>query len=172
VQRVSAIVFAIASVSLGLLALALIGLGAHDMYKALTTPDGKMKNAVLSAVGYVIIAIAVFDVAKFLMEEEVFNGRERRIASEARRSLTKFISTIAIAIFLEALVIVFRVSADQVEQIVYPTMLLVAGTLLILGLGVFQRLSATVETQVEEQDLEDERHLPPHGAPDLPPRRS
>ncbi len=171
-QRVSAIVFAIASVSLGLLALALIGLGAHDMYKALTTPDGKMKNAVLSAVGYVIIAIAVFDVAKFLMEEEVFNGRERRIASEARRSLTKFISTIAIAIFLEALVIVFRVSADQVEQIVYPTMLLVAGTLLILGLGVFQRLSATVETQVEEQDLEDERHLPPHGAPDLPPRRS
>ncbi len=171
-QRVSAIVFAIASVSLGLLALALIGLGAHDMYKALTTPDGKMKNAVLSAVGYVIIAIAVFDVAKFLMEEEVFNGRERRIASEARRSLTKFISTIAIAIFLEALVIVFRVSADQVEQIVYPTMLLVAGTLLILGLGVFQRLSATVETQVEEQDLEDERHLPPDGTPDLPPRRA
>lgn len=169
-QRVSSFVFAIASISLGLLSLALIGLGAHDMYKAFTMPDGKMKDAVLSAVGYVIIAIAVFDVAKFLMEEEVFNGRERRIASEARRSLTKFISTIAIAIFLEALVIVFRVSADRVEQIVYPTMLLVAGTLLILGLGVFQRLSASVENQVEEQDRVDEQELPPEG-PNLPPRR-
>ncbi|WP_210247689.1 GNAT family acetyltransferase [Salinarimonas soli] len=164
-QRVSSLVFAVASISLALLSLALIGLGAHDMIKAFTLPDGKMKDAVLSAVGYVIIAIAVFDVAKFLIEEEVFNGRERRIASEARRSLTKFISTIAIAIFLEALVIVFRVSAEHVEQIVYPTMLLVAGTFLILGLGIFQRLSASVEHEVGEQDREDENGLPPQGVP-------
>jgi putative Mn2+ efflux pump MntP len=171
VQRVSSFVFAIASISLALLALALIALGGFEMYEAFTKPDGKMKGAVLSAVGYVIIAIAVFDVAKFLMEEEVFNGRERRIASEARRSLTKFVSTIAIAIFLEALVVVFRVSADQVEQLVYPTLLFVAGTLLILGLGVFQRLSASVENEVEEQDRVDEQALPPEG-PNLPHRRS
>ncbi len=169
-QRISAIVFGIASVSLALLALALIALGGWEMYKAFTEPDGKMKGAVLSAVGYVIIAIAVFDVAKFLMEEEVFNGRERRIASEARRSLTKFVSTIAIAIFLEALVVVFRVSADQVELLVYPTILFVAGTLLILGLGLFQRLSASVENEVEEQDRVDEQELPPEG-PNLSPRR-
>ncbi|MBD2750342.1 hypothetical protein IC232_27155 [Microvirga sp. BT688] len=99
-----------------------------------------------------IISIAVFDVAKFLIEEEVLNGRERRIASEARRSLTKFISTIAIAIFLEALVTVFRVSAAEVTQLLYPTLLLVAATLLIVGLGLYQRLSATVERQVDAND--------------------
>ena len=83
--------------------------------------------------------------------------RERRIASEARRSLTKFISTIAIAVFLEALVTVFRVSARDVTQLLYPTLLLVAATLLIIGLGLYQRLSATVERQVDANDRSAER---------------
>jgi len=107
------------------------------------------KTALLGAVGYVIIAIAVFDVAKFLIEEEVVQSREKQTASEARLSLTKFISTIAIAVFLEALVTVFRVSTDNVAEMLYPTFLLVAGTLLVLGLGAFQRLSAAVEERVE-----------------------
>ena len=103
------------------------------------------------------IAIAVFDVAKFIIEEEVLNGRERRIASEARRSLTKFISTIAIAVFLEALVIVFRVSASRIPELLYPTLLLVAATLLVLGLGLYQRLSVTVEREVETHDRSEEQ---------------
>ena len=75
-------------------------------------------------------------------------GLGRGIA-EARRSLTKFISTIAIAVFLEALVTVFRVSTENTAEMLYPTLLLVAGTFLVLGLGLFQRLSAMVEQQVE-----------------------
>jgi hypothetical protein len=87
----------------------------------------------------------------------VLNGRERRIASEARRSLTKVIPTIAIAIFLEALVTVFRVSSTRVTELLYPTLLLVAATLLIIGLGAYQRLSAMVERQVDAGDRTDER---------------
>src|SRR5919201_2133889 len=51
----------------------------------------------LTGIGYVVVAIAVFDVAKYLIEEEVVRGREMRVASETRKSLTRFISTIAIA---------------------------------------------------------------------------
>jgi len=57
-----------------------------------------------------VIAIAVFDFAKYFIEEEVIRGREMRLMSEARRSLTKFISTISIAVFIEGLVLVFQVS--------------------------------------------------------------
>jgi hypothetical protein len=103
----------------------------------------------LSGIGYVVVAIAVYDVAKYLIEEEVVRGRELRVASEARRSLTRFISTIAIAVFLEALVTVFRVTQDDVKELLYPTALLIAAILLVLGLGVYQRLSVTVERQVE-----------------------
>lgn len=103
----------------------------------------------LSGIGYVVVAIAVYDVAKYLIEEEVVRGRELRVASEARRSLTRFISTIAIAVFLEALVTIFRVTQDDVKELLYPTSLLIAAILLVLGLGVYQRLSVTVEKQVE-----------------------
>jgi len=105
----------------------------------------------LSGIGYIVVAIAVFDVAKYLIEEEVVRGRELRVVSEARRSLTRFISTIAIAVFLEALVTVFRVTQDDVTQLLYPTCLLVAAILLVLGLGVYQRLSVAVERQVDDK---------------------
>ena len=105
----------------------------------------------LSGIGYVVVSIAVFDVAKYLIEEEVVRGRELRVASEARRSLTRFISTIAIAVFLEALVIIFRVAQENVTNLFYPTFLLIAAILLVLGLGVYQRLSVTVERQVEDK---------------------
>ena len=105
----------------------------------------------LSGIGYIVVSIAVFDVAKYLIEEEVVRGRELRVASEARRSLTRFISTIAIAVFLEALVTIFRVTQEDVEKLLYPTALLVAAILLVLGLGVYQRLSVAVEQRVGEE---------------------
>jgi hypothetical protein len=105
----------------------------------------------LGGIGYVVVSIAVFDVAKYLFEEEVIRGRELRVASEARRSLTRFISTIAIAVFLEALVTVFRVTQEGVDELLYPTALLIAGILLVLGLGVYQRLSVTVESRDQEK---------------------
>lgn len=162
-QILSRLIFGFASLVLILLAASLILLGCWRLIASVTMLGEAVEDTLLSAIGYVIIAIAVFDVAKFLIEEEVLNGRERRIASEARRSLTKFISTIAIAIFLEALLTVFRVSEARVTELIYPTLLLVAGTFLVLGLGLFQRLSATVEGQVEARDRTEEREHQHYG---------
>lgn len=142
-------VFGFAALVLMLLALGLILQGCYYAAVAVWQPGVQGKTALLAGIGYVIIAIAVFDVAKFLVEEEVVQSRDKQTASETRLSLTKFISTIAIAVFLEALVMVFQVSTERIADILYPTFLLVAGTLLVLGLGVFQRLSADVEQRVE-----------------------
>ena len=69
-----------------------------------------------------IIAVAVFEVAKYILEEEVIEPTEMRHAGEARRSMTKFISTIAIAVFLEALVTIFQASkAPDLSNMLYPT---------------------------------------------------
>ena len=144
--------FGFAGFALIVLASGLILYGGYQLVEALLHARADISDALLGAVGYVVIAIAVFDVAKYLIEEEVIRERERRIASEARRSLTKFLSTIAIAVFLEALVVVFRVNKEQIPYMIYPTLLLVAGTLLVVGLGAYQRLSATVERQVEARD--------------------
>ena len=95
--------------------------------------------------------MAVFDVAKYFVEEEVIRGREMRNATEARRSLTKFISTISIAVFIEGLVLVFRVSRQNVTDLLYPTGLLLTAIVIVVGLGLYQRLSAEVEQKVENK---------------------
>ncbi len=106
-------------------------------------------GTVLAAIGYVVIAMAVFDLAKYFIEEEVIRGRELREAAEARRSLTKFVSTIAIAVFIEGLVITFQASKDDLPTMLYPTALLLTAILIVVGLGVFQRLSAEVESKLD-----------------------
>ena len=93
--------------------------------------------------------MAVFDVAKYFIEEEVIRGREMRIASEARRSLTKFISTISIAVFIEGLVTVVRVSKQDVDKMLYPNLLLLTAIVIVVGLGLYQRLSAAIERKDE-----------------------
>ena len=149
-------VFGLASLVLMLIAIALSIYSAYLIVAALGQGLEQAGAGLLEAIGYVVIAVAVFDVAKYFVEEEVIRGREMRIPSEARRSLTKFISTIVIAVFIEALVMVFREGGKDVSRILYPAAILLIGILIVLGLGVYQRLSAIVEQEVDDK-AEDKR---------------
>lgn len=152
---VSRVVFTVIAMILMVLAIVLAGDAVIECALAFGRGDD-VGAAALAGIGYAVVAVATFEIAKYLFEEEVLRGSEKRVAAEARRSLTRFISTIAIAIFLEALVIVFRVGKDQVPQLIYPTLLLVAGIVVVIGLGVYQRLSADVEEAVEARDAAEE----------------
>lgn len=146
--------FALAAIFLMLLAVALIGVSIHQIIGSYFDKVETFSKALLDAVGYAIIAIAVFDVGKYLLEEEAIRAREMRRAAEARRSMTKFISTITIAVFLEALVAVFEAGKQDVKLMLYPTLLLLSGVAIIVGLGTYQRLSATVERDLPEEAAE------------------
>ena len=159
-EFVSRGVFGIASAVLMLIALALSFYSASLIVSALQAEWGEAGPALLGAIGYVVIAVAVFDVAKYFVEEEVIRGREMRLASEARRSLTKFMSTIVIAVFIEALVMVFREGSRDITMVLYPSVILFMAILTVLGLGLYQRLSADVESQVDEKDKVHEKAAP------------
>jgi len=154
IEFVARAIFGLISLVLVLLSVGLIVYSAFQLGAIMLDPEGSIGVGLLDAVGYTVIAIAVFDVGKYLLEEEAIRAREMRQASEARRSLTKFISTIAIAVFLEALVAVFEAGKDDVRLMLYPTLLLLAGVAIIVGLGVYQRLSASVENEVADDDDE------------------
>jgi len=143
--------FAFASASLVLMALS-FALVIYGVVEVASVGISSWKDAggtILAAIGYVVIAMEVFDLAKYFIEEEVIRGRELREAAEARRSLTKFVSTIAIAVFIEGLVITFQASKDDLPTMLYPTALLLTAILIVVGLGVFQRLSAEVERKLD-----------------------
>jgi hypothetical protein len=148
-EGLSRFAFATASLVLMALSFALVIYGVVEVASVGIASWKDAGGTVLAAIGYVVIAMAVFDLAKYFIEEEVIRGRELREAAEARRSLTKFVSTIAIAVFIEGLVITFQASKDDLSSMLYPTALLLTAILIVVGLGVFQRLSAEVERKLD-----------------------
>jgi hypothetical protein len=151
-DRTSRIWFGAVGAILIALASALVLAGIYQVIISIMRWDASLNQRLLSAVGYVVIAVAVFDVAKYLIEEEVVRERELRQVGEVRRSLTRFTSTILIAVFLEAIVLIFKVSDEDLALSIYPTLLLLAGVAMLVGLGAFQRFAAAAERATGEHD--------------------
>ena len=151
-ELLSRFAFASASAVLMAMSLGLVIYGGVNVVSGLTRSWTDGSAALLASIGYVVISVAVFDVAKYFVEEEVIRNREMRSVAEARRSLTKFISTISIAVFIEGLVLVFKVSRENVRDLPYPTALLLVAIIIVIGLGGYQRLSADTEAKVEGRD--------------------
>jgi hypothetical protein len=144
------LMYAASSASLFVISVAMIASGIGDVYDALQTGVNPVQR-MLDATGLIVVAIAVFDVAKYLIEEELLRRRELRSPTEARQTLTKFLVIITIAVSLEALVFIFGAGKAHMEQLLYPTLLLVAAVLLVVGLGAFQRLSVSAERAGRER---------------------
>lgn len=143
-------VYLLVSASLLAISLAMIGHAVWEVAHAFIY-SGSVVGTMLDGIGQIVISVAVFDVAKYLMEEEVLRERELRSPREARQTLTKFLVIIAIAVTLEALVFIFGAGTKDVNGLLYPTILLAVSVLLIVGLGLYQRLSMYTESQPDGQ---------------------
>jgi len=137
---ISATLYTIASISFIGISLAMVIYSLLDVFHAMQSNQGVI-NQLLHSVGLIVVAMAVFDVAKYLLEEEVLRKRELRSMSEARHTLTKFMTIITIAVSLEALVFIFNAGTQQMENLIYPSLLLISAVAVIVGMGVYQRLS-------------------------------
>lgn len=99
-------------------------------------------NPTLESIGLVTIAIAVYEVGKFLIEEELIHERQRRSMVEARRSLTKFFTIVIITLSIESIVLVFETKLERITDLIYPTGLMAVAVAAMIGLGLFMWLSA------------------------------
>lgn len=112
-------------------------------------------SLMLQSVGAIIISAAIIDVAKYMMEEEVFKNKELRDPVEARRTITKIMVIIAIAVSIEGLVYIFNAGMKDLTLLLYPALLIVVSAILIVALGVYQKLSATIEDTEKEKTVKE-----------------
>lgn len=138
---------AFAAAVLLLLASILIFEACWEILRALIAlgSEGAPSGRILDSVGLIVIAFAVMEVSKFIVEEQVVRRRELRSAREARHSLTKFLTIIVIALSLEAIVMVFKANRGDAANAIYPALLLAVVALTLVGLGAYQWFSNIVE---------------------------
>jgi len=159
--QLSKLLYVLATFVLTVLALVLVGAAAWQVVESAVTREAFVLP-ILDAIGLVVIGIAVIDVAKFLLEEEVLRDRELRSAGEARQSLTKFVTIIVIVVCLEGLVMIFETKEQGPEYLIYPAAVVATGIFALIGLGLFQWFSRhaeeaqrSVDTTVEEQQIDE-----------------
>lgn len=140
-DRAAAVYFVGATAFLMLLAIILLVLAVLEVGVALLHAD---VVGMLESAGLVIVGFAIVETSKFMAEEELVRRKELRSAVESRRSLTKFVTIIVIAISLEALVMVFEAGRTDVAVAIYPALLFASAMFALLMLGTYQWLSSRI----------------------------
>lgn len=133
-------VYGLISISLGIISLTMMGVALWDIWLSIHG-ENVLVSALLNAIGLIVIGMAVFDVSKFLLEEEVFSSSATKSPAKQRGTLLKFLVIIAIAVNLEALVFIFDAGTKDIATLIYPTFLLIAAVFVVVGLGIYQKLT-------------------------------
>lgn len=150
-EFISNTIYSIAAIALVIMSFSIIGFSLYSTYSAIFIDNNYADFifTILQSVSSVIISIAIIDVAKYMVEEEILRDKELRKPIEARETITKIMVIISIAVSMEGLVYIFKAGTKDVSLLIYPAFLILCSVLVIVGLGIYQRLSSVIE----EKDL-------------------
>ena len=83
------------------------------------------------------MSIAIFDLAKTILEQEVFFKSYSKNSKVETKILTKFLTTIIIALSIEALIVVFKIAINDYVQMINAFYLIAGIALILISLTVF-----------------------------------
>ena len=83
------------------------------------------------------LSIAIFDLAKTILEQEVFFKSYSKNSKVETKILTKFLTTIIIALSIEALIVVFKIAINDYVQMINAFYLIAGIALILVSLTVY-----------------------------------
>jgi len=97
-------------------------------------------DAIFKPIVALTLGLAIFDLAKTILEREVFFKNYSK-ENEDTNVLTKFSIAIIIALSIEALMVVFKIALHDYSQMIYALYLIIGIALIIVSLGIYSYLS-------------------------------
>ena len=102
-------------------------------------------NAVLESIAILTVAVAALELGQTILEEEVHREAQMSAPTRVRRFLSRFMVVLVVALSIETLVLVFRLSQDQPESLPYAATVGIAAAFLLVAWGLFIRLNRAAE---------------------------
>ncbi len=149
-SRCITLIYVVAATALIAMALMIMGWSVFEVFahiEGTLSRDEGFIAVMLQSVGAIVISIAVVDVARYMVEEEVFQYKELRSPREARETLTKIMVIILIAVGIEGLVYIFKAGTQDLRLLIYPAVLILTCVFIMIGMGIYQRLSIDAENR-------------------------
>ncbi len=126
----------------------LIYSAGHELYLAVSAAVGS-KDAHLKPFGVIIfltLALAIFDLGKTTLEEEVLMHKDIFRHSSTRRTITRFVAAILIAVSIEALLLMFKAALGDGGNLIPAVWMMLAAVGLLISLGLYVYLGARAES--------------------------
>ncbi len=98
-----------------------------------------------SIIIFLTLALAIFDLGKTTLEEEVLMQKDIFRHSSTRRTITRFIAAILIAVSIESLLLMFKSVLGSPQYLGNAVAMMAAAVGLLVGLGVYVYLGAKAE---------------------------
>ncbi len=135
--------------SFALIAIALLLFisGVQSFFLFEISPSHFKIKDVFEATILMTLALAIFDLAKTLIEEEILGRHKEQNISGPHKTMVRFLGSIIIALSIEALMLVFKFAITDPEQLIYAIYIIGGVSLLLIGLAVYIKFTKVEERQ-------------------------
>jgi len=106
-------------------------------------------DAMFKATILLTLSLAIFDLAKTLIEEEVLGQHKEHFTSGPHKTMVKFLGSIIIALSIEALMLVFKFAITDPDKLMNAIFIIGGVAILVVSLAVYIRF-----TKLEFRDSE------------------
>ena len=103
-----------------------------------------------SIIIFLTLALAIFDLGKTILEEEVLMHKDIFRHSSTRRTITRFIAAILIAVSIESLLLMFKSVLGSPQYLTNAVAMMAAAVGLLIGLGIYVYLGAKAEATLKQ----------------------
>ena len=120
-----------------ILALFAVGYALFDIFNSIFTKLSLSIESIFKPVIAITLGLAIFDLAKTIMEQEVVFKSYVKNGDTEYKVLVKFSITIIIALLIESLMVVFKIAIADYHQMAHALYLISGVGILIVTLGLF-----------------------------------
>lgn len=138
-EKVKKSVYLLGSTILMAIALALIVYGGYKFVVTFLDADIEFFQGIFKSIIAVTLGIAIFDLAKQIIEHEVIFHSFTHDENHQYKVLGKFLISIIIALLIETLMVVFKIALSDYKDMLSAFYLLLGTTVMFVGLAYFYK---------------------------------
>ncbi|WP_297440656.1 PDC sensor domain-containing protein [Sulfurimonas sp.] len=131
--------YAYASFSIALVGIALLLFvkGIESFFSYGFNPSGFEVKDVFEATILLTLSLAIFDLSKTLIEEEILGRYKEHDISGPHKTMVRFLGSIIIALSIEALMLVFKFAITDPNKLLYAMYIIGGVGVLIVSLAIY-----------------------------------
>jgi len=129
--------YSIAGYSMALLAIFIVFYSLFDFINSFLIKGIFDLDTVFKPIIALTLGVAIFDLAKTILEQEVYFKSYSKTSKVETKMITKFLISIIIALSIEGLMVVFKIAIHDYDKMINALYLITGISLILIALSIF-----------------------------------